>query len=184
VPELPFSPAPALRQQRVTNPHRRKSSAREQSKHLEICGVRWEVHTADPSGEIQISGNSLAVPKLSAKCCAANEAHSSQMKTLLLSGPRLARKASQPPQPPTRDRTSCRDLPQNEQALHGTAVWVVWGVPSWAGSLAERVFQSAKPNCRATISRQALWESGMFRPTRESRRDFAIVLAFFCVNIV
>src|SRR5271170_5563381 len=161
--------------------------------------------TANSSGLIrtekfQVSGDSVAVPKLSAKCCAATVAHSSQMKTLLLSGPRLARKASQPPQPPTRDRTSCRDFPQNEQVLHGTAARVIWEVPSisgeastspsgissppWAGSLAERVFQSAKPNCRATISRHVLCESEKFRSTRESRRDFAIVLAFFCVSIV
>jgi hypothetical protein len=155
---------------------------------------------ADPSGEIQILGNSLAAPKLSAKCCEANVAHSSQMKTLLLSGPRLARKASHPPQPPTRDRTSFLDLPQNEQVLHGAAARVIWEAPSFsrqvstslrgissppgAGSLAERVFQSAKPNCRATISRHVLWESETFRSTRESRRDFAIVLAFFRVNIV
>src|ERR1700684_3322098 len=56
------------------------------SKRSETC-VRL---SGDSSGLIrtekfQVSGDSAAVPKLSAKCCAANVAHSSQMKTLLLS---------------------------------------------------------------------------------------------------
>jgi hypothetical protein len=57
-----------------------------------------------------------------------------------------------------------------------------FSTPPSAGNLAERVFQSANPNCRATISRHALWERETFRSARETRRDFAMVLAFFCVN--
>src|SRR6202000_1997157 len=117
------------------------------------------------------------------------------MNTLLLSGPRLARKASQAPHPPMRERTSCRDLPQNEQLLQGSTGSVLSDVLSFpgeasdlprdipgsslAGSFAESVFQSAKPICRATISRHVLWDSETFRLTRESRRAFAMVLAFF-----
>ena len=105
----------------------------DRSKHSETC-----VRLSGSSGLIrtekfQVSADSAAVPKLSAKCCAANVAHSSQMKTLLLSGPRLERKASQPPQPPMRDRTSCRDLPQNEHVLHGSTLRVTSEISSVCG---------------------------------------------------
>src|SRR5215468_11157956 len=133
------------------------------------------------------------------------------MKTLLLSplsGFRRARKPSQPPHPPKRMRTSGRDLPQKEQVVHGAAIVVVSAVSSFleldvsvvgdavsgrrvrvwrsssAGNLATSVFQSASPNCRATISRQSPCESRTLRFPRASRRDLAIILASLCVSMI
>jgi hypothetical protein len=55
---------------------------------------------------------------------------------------------------------------------------------SSVGNLATRVFQSAKPNCLATISKQSLCESWTFRLSNASRRDLAMVLASWCVSII
>ena len=55
---------------------------------------------------------------------------------------------------------------------------------SSAGNLATSVFQSASPNCRATISRQSLCESRTLRFPRASRRDRAIIVASLCVSMI
>src|SRR5882757_3098845 len=116
---------------------------------------------------------SAALPTVSELICAQNETHSSQMK---MHGdvPRL------PHAPSIRLRTSCCDLPQNEQdncsgaAVEGTRQAVSADA---ASNVAESVFQSAKPNCFATISRHLLCESETLAAARESRRTFAIALA-------
>ena len=67
-------------------------------------------------------------------------------------------------------------------AVSGRRVRV--GRSSSAGNLATSVFQSASPNCRATISRQSLCESRTLRFPRASRRDLAIILASLCVSMI
>src|SRR5882762_8457570 len=104
---------------------------------------------------------SLQLPTVSALICAQSATHSSQMKTQL-SSERRAR--AQPPS--TRLRTSCCDLPQNEQDnWSGAAVEVI--------SFAASVFQFAKPNCCATISMHSLCDSETLFAASESRSDFA-----------
>src|SRR5258707_9707431 len=121
---------------------------------------------------------SAALPTVSELICAQNETHSSQMK---MHGdvPRW------PHAPSIRLRTSCCDLPQNEQdncsgaAVEGTRQAVSADAASnvAASNVAESVFQPAKPNCFPTISRHLLCESKTLAAARESRRAFAIALA-------